>query len=83
MLTYIPVKNCCYIVVSFQVVISSLFWTHIQYMGHDFIGPLTHAAHGVLIYSKYLCLAILSVVGIERLSLRINFLFINSTLSAI
>ena len=46
---------------SFQVVTSSQLWTHSQYMGNGFIGFLTHTAFGVLIYSKYLCLVIISV----------------------
>ena len=61
MLTFIPVRNCGYTYVSFQVVVGSQFWAHIQYMGHSFIGFLTHALFEVLIYSKYLCLVILSV----------------------
>ena len=61
MLTCIPAKNCSYNVVSFQVDASSQFWAHIQYMGHSFVGFLTHAAFGVKIYSKYLSLVILIV----------------------
>ena len=61
MLTDIPVKNCGYIVVSFQEAVVSQFWAHIQQIGHSFIGFHTHAAFGVMIYSKYLCLVILSV----------------------
>ena len=61
MLTCIPVKNCGYIVVSFQVVVSNKFLSHIPYIEHGFIGLLTHAAFGVLISSKYLCMPILSV----------------------
>ena len=53
-LTYIPVKNCGIIVASFQVVVSSQFSAHIQYMGNGLMGFLTHATFGVLIYSKYL-----------------------------
>ena len=64
MLTYMPVNNCGYIVLSVQVVVSSKFWAHIQYMGHSFIGLLPHAACGILIYSKYLCLAILSILNL-------------------
>ena len=65
MLTYNPVKNCSYIVVSFQVIVSSRLLAHIQYMGHNFIDSLTHMAFGVLIYSKYLCLVILSVQSLD------------------
>ena len=60
-LTYIPVKNCGYIVVSFQVVVGNQIGAHIQYIGHGFIASLTHTAFGVLIYFKYLCFVILNV----------------------
>ena len=60
MLTYIPVKNCDYIVVSFHIVFSCQFMAHIQYIGHGFTGLLTNAAFGFMIYSMYLCVVILS-----------------------
>ena len=60
-MTYIPVKYSGYIDVSFQIVASCQFWAHIQFVGYGFIGLLAHAAFGVMIYSTYLCLVILSV----------------------
>ena len=43
-LTYILVMYCGYIVVSFEAVVSGQFVSHIPYMGHGFIGFLTHAS---------------------------------------
>ena len=61
MLTYIPVKYCGYILVSFEVVVYCQYWTSIQYLGRYFIGHLTHASIGVLNHFMYLFLVILSV----------------------
>ena len=63
MLTYIPMENCGYIVVSHHVGVCSQLWAHILYMGHGFISLFTHAAFGVMIYSKYLCLVIRKVLN--------------------
>ena len=80
MLTYIHVKNRGCIVMSIKVVVGSQHWANIQHMGQCFTGFHTDAEFGVLVHSKYLCLAIRSdttVFSLERLLLKFHFLFLN------
>ena len=53
MLTHIPLKNCDYIAMSFQVVVGSQFLAHIQYFEYSFIGFLTHAAFRVIFVPNF------------------------------